>query len=224
MKIVLLPGMDGTGKLFAPLMPFLDKESTTIISYPTEGKQDYGTLVEYVKTKLPNEDFMLVAESFSGPIGAILAKHNILNLKAIVFVATFVSTPRQSLLKIMRRLPLKLFYKMPFASIIFRLFMFGSHASESVVAQFQKVLAQLPSKTLKQRMLAIESLSPISGSLEIPAVYIRPEEDRLVPYSKCMEFNALFNKITVKTIKGPHFIIQANPRECAEVINSGPHF
>ncbi len=224
MKIVLLPGMDGTGKLFAPLIPFLDKDSTMIITYPTEGKQDYGTLVEYVKAKLPNEDFMLVAESFSGPIGAILAKHNIINLKAIIFVATFISTPRRSLLMIMRRLPINLFSKMPFASIIYRFFMFGSNTSESVVEQFKKVLAQLPSKTLKQRMLAIESLGTISGSLEIPAVYIRPEEDRLVPYSKCIEFNALFNNIAVKTIKGPHFIIQANPRECAEVINGGPHF
>ena len=221
---MLLPGLDGTGELFAPLMPFLDKESTTIISYPTEGKQDYGTLVEYVKSKLPSDDFILVAESFSGPIGAILAKRNILNLKAIVFVATFISPPRRLLLKTMRRLPLKIFSKIPFATIIYRHFLFGSNVSESVVAQFQKVLAKLPSKTLKQRMLAIESFSLSNGSLTIPTIYIRPDDDRLVPYSKCVEFKALFDSISVKTIKGPHFILQENPKECAEVINCGSHF
>lgn len=223
MKIVLLPGMDGTGELFAPLMPFLDKESTTIITYPTEGMQDYGTLVEYVKLKLPQDDFMLVAESFSGPIGVILAKHNIPNLKTIVFVASFISTPRRFLLKIMRHLPIKAFSNLPFSTTIYRQFMFGLHAREGVVSHFQNVLVKLSSKTLKQRMFAIESLSLSSGSLEIPAVYIRPEEDRLVPYSKCMEFKAMFKNISVKFIKGPHFIIQANPRECAEVINRGQY-
>lgn len=224
MEIVLLPGMDGTGELFAPLMPFLDKESTTVISYPKHGKQDYGTLVEYVKSKLPNDDFILVAESFSGPIGAILAKRNLLNLKAIVFVATFISPPRQFILKIMRLIPLKQLSKMPFTTRIYRHFLFSPHVSDSVVAQFQKVLAKLPSKILKQRMLAIETLKLNNGNIAIPAIYIRPEDDKLVPYSKCVEFKMLFNNISVKTIKGPHFIIQTNPKECAEIINCESHF
>ncbi len=149
----------------------------------------------------------------------MLARQKIQNLKAVIFVATFMSPPRRLLLKIIRRLPIKQFSKIPFAAIIYRHFMFGSHISEGIITQFQKVLTQLPSKILKQRILAIESLSPIGGSLEIPAVYIRPENDRLVPYSKCMEFTSLFKSISLKKINGPHFIIQANPEECAEVIN-----
>ncbi|WP_428607304.1 alpha/beta fold hydrolase [Sedimenticola sp.] len=220
MRIVLLPGMDGTGRLFSPLLPFLDKDSTTIISYPTVGKQDYDTLAEHVKSKLPDEEFILVAESFSGPIGAILAKSNIPNLKAIVFVATFLSTPSRPLLKIVRHLPIKLFSKMPFVSAIYRFYMFDPHAGEGVLSLFKDVLAELPSKTLKQRMAAIQSLKPSGGCIELPAVYIRPEEDRLVPYSKCLEFKSLFKNLSVRSISGPHFIIQVNPEECARVINS----
>jgi pimeloyl-ACP methyl ester carboxylesterase len=188
------------------------------------GKQDYDTLVEYVKSKLPNEDFMLVAESFSGPIGVVLAQSNIPNLKAIVFVATFLSTPRLSLIKIVRQLPIKLFSKLPFATAVYRFFMFGSHAPKDVVSQFQKVLAELPSETLKQRLLAIESLSLGADKIDLPAVYIRAEEDRLVSYDKSSEIKEVFSSLSVKTIKGPHFIIQTNPEECAEVINSGPDF
>ncbi len=212
--------MDGTGKLFAPLLQFLDKESTTIISYPTKGKQDYETLFEYVREKLPEEEFILVAESFSGPIGAKLAKSNIPNLKAIFFVATFITTPRKLLIKIVRQLPIKLLTKLPFVPRIYRHYLFGSKATKDKLVQFHKILSQLPSNTLKQRMLAIESLVSLGGgSLEVPAVYIRPEEDKLVPYSKCIEFSALFSNYSVKTIRGPHFILQANPKECADVIN-----
>ncbi len=224
MRKVLLPGMDGTGKLFDPLLPFLDIESTTIISYPDTGKQDYDTLVEYVKSKLPNEEFMLVAESFSGPIGVALAKSNIPNLKAIVFVATFLSTPRRSLLNLANYLPIKASSKLPFAPAIIRQFMFGLGADKEIIGQFQKILDELPSETLKQRLLAIQSLSPSIGNIDLPAVYIRAEEDKLVPFSKCLEFNALFRNFSIKTIKGPHFILQTNPQECAEVINCGSHF
>lgn len=224
MKKVLLPGMDGTGQLFAPLLPYLDEVSASVISYPTMGKQDYDTLVEYVKSKLPNEDFILVAESFSGPIGVVLAQDNIPNLKAIVFVATFLSTPRRSLVKVMRHLPIKLFSKLPFATALYRFFMFGSHAPNEIVTLFQEVLSELPSETLKQRLLAIESLSLSAGDIDIPAVYIQAEEDRLVSYDKCSEFKEVFSSLSVKTIKGPHFVIQTNPEECAEIINGWPCF
>jgi pimeloyl-ACP methyl ester carboxylesterase len=186
------------------------------------GKQDYDTLVEYVKSKLPNEDFMLVAESFSGPIGVVLAQSDIPNLKAIVFVATFLSTPRRSLVKVMRHLPIKLFSKLPFATALYRFFMFGSHAPNEIVTLFQEVLSELPSETLKQRLFAIESLSLSADKIDLPAVYIRAEEDRLVSCEKCTEFKTIFSSLSVKTIKGPHFVIQTNPEECAEVINGEP--
>ncbi len=216
--------MDGTGKLFAPLLPFLDKESTTIISYPTEGQQDYEALMDYVKPKLPKEDFILVAESFSGPIGAILAGSGISNLKAVVFVATFLSTPRRFLVKAVRQLPIKFLSKLPLATAIYRKYLFGARANEEVISQFQEVLSKLPEKTLKQRLLAIDSLKPTSGNIDVPAVYIQAEEDQLVEYKKFAEFKALFSSISIKTIRGPHFILQTNPEKCAEVINCGPHF
>ena len=66
MKIILLPGLDGTGDMFAPILSLLTDFDTEVISLPQSGSQDYETLCEHVKLSLPSEDFILIAESFSG--------------------------------------------------------------------------------------------------------------------------------------------------------------
>lgn len=74
MKVVLLPGLDGTGILFKPLTDVLSKDiDYLVISYPADRNLNYQELVEYVMGQLPKEDFILVGESFSGPIAYQIA-------------------------------------------------------------------------------------------------------------------------------------------------------
>jgi len=68
MKIAFLPGMDGTGELFNSVINELPEYECLVIPLPSSGQQDYVSLVEYVKSKLPEEECVLVVESFSGPI------------------------------------------------------------------------------------------------------------------------------------------------------------
>lgn len=67
--LVLLPGMDGTGELFASLLAQLGGETRSIVvRYPTCEFLNYDALTEVVKAQLPDgESFVLLAESFSGP-------------------------------------------------------------------------------------------------------------------------------------------------------------
>ncbi|WP_457668658.1 hypothetical protein [Thiolapillus sp.] len=49
MKLVMLPGLDGTGDLFKPFLELLPEEmNVTVISYPVNIKQNYEELVELV--------------------------------------------------------------------------------------------------------------------------------------------------------------------------------
>ena len=70
MKIVLLPGLDGTGELFKPFIDSLPPGIEPIlVSYPPKEKLGYGELSDYVMSRLPkDEEYLLVGESFSGPI------------------------------------------------------------------------------------------------------------------------------------------------------------
>lgn len=62
MKLVFLPGMDGTGNLFSPLFRFLPNFDCQVISLPEVGGQDYVSIKNYVKGRFPVEDFILIAE------------------------------------------------------------------------------------------------------------------------------------------------------------------
>jgi len=73
--LVLLPGLDGTGDFFAPLVAALgDRIPTCIVRYPLAGATDYPTCMAIARTALPTErPYILLGESFSGPIAVCLA-------------------------------------------------------------------------------------------------------------------------------------------------------
>ena len=91
MLIILLPGMDGTGSLFYPFTRCLPKHvETKIISYSSQQPLSYRQLEEYVISQLPaTGEYILVAESFSGPIAIKIAGRANGGLKAVVLVASF---------------------------------------------------------------------------------------------------------------------------------------
>lgn len=74
--LVLLPGMDGTGTLFDPLLAVLPKTcQIKVIKYPTDASLTYEELERYVIERLPigRSPLIVIAESFSGPIALRLA-------------------------------------------------------------------------------------------------------------------------------------------------------
>ena len=73
-RLVLLPGLDGTGELFARFVGALGGIETRVIAYPPDRAMTYAEHEAFVRDKLPaDEDYFLLAESFSGPIGISIA-------------------------------------------------------------------------------------------------------------------------------------------------------
>jgi pimeloyl-ACP methyl ester carboxylesterase len=218
LKLVLLPGMDGTGHLFAPLLHSIPEFDCQIIPLPEEGNQCYPSITEWVKDKLPEENFILIAESFSGPIGLELAKAQPDNLKGIIFVATFLSPPNKLLTTLARFLPLKLMSRLPFSSYVLKRLFLGSGASNELVDLFRSTINSLPPSLISARLNTISSLVFSPARLDLPVGYIQARSDKLIQKNKICEFKAKFKDILIKPIEGPHFILQAKPNECSEVI------
>src|SRR5262245_10326170 len=93
--IVLLPGMDGTGDLFAPLIAQLKGAPTPlVVSYPNAEPLGYSELTALARKALPrNQPYILLGESFSGPIAVQLAAERPHGLVGLVLCASFVSSP-----------------------------------------------------------------------------------------------------------------------------------
>jgi pimeloyl-ACP methyl ester carboxylesterase len=219
LKLVLLPGLDGTGNLFGPLLRSLSGFDCKIIALPETGDQDYPSITQSILKCLPEENFILIAESFSGPIGAALANECIKNLKGIIFVATFLSAPRKMLLGLARHLPLTYLSLLPLTSYFYKKWFLGSDASRELTDLFQSTVRALPTNLIKARLNSIYALDGSTGSCDLPAMYVKASLDKLVPESKISEFRYRFKHIIVKTVDGPHFILQANPIACAEAIS-----
>src|SRR5688572_6495247 len=90
--VVLLPGMDGSGSLFDDFIAALGTRTITI-AYPPDRPLNYEQLERFVESSLPGEPYILLGESFSGPIAIRLASRCLPNLQAVVLVCTFATLP-----------------------------------------------------------------------------------------------------------------------------------
>ena len=223
MKLILLPGMDGTGVLFEPLLHHIGDLDYETISLPNGGPQDYSTLTDYVAARLPKQEYVILAESFSGGIAPKLARSSDANLKGVLFIASFLSSPTKFLPLLMTALPIKLLARLPLSDYLFRLFLLGKNSSPEIIALFRKAIAITPSHVLRDRLRQIAKLKPDGKTSLLGSVYIHPKTDLLVS-NQTAEFVAAFPNITTLELDGPHFILQAKPEECAKIIISSWNF
>ena len=93
--LVLLPGLDGTGLLFADFAASFGPEVKVIVaSYPTDTPLGYSELESVARTFLPQDQpFFLLAESFSGPIGIAIAASSPPGLLGLVLCCSFARNP-----------------------------------------------------------------------------------------------------------------------------------
>ena len=98
-RLVLLPGMDGTGDLFEPLQEALDPRTRVdIVRYPGSGPQGYDELEPRIRAQLPaDEPFVLLGESFSGPLAIAIAATPPPGLRGLILCCSFARAPAPGL-------------------------------------------------------------------------------------------------------------------------------
>ena len=218
--LALLPGLDGTGELFAPFMAALTRHPHRIVPLPATGDQRHAALAARLRDGLPCEPFVLVAESFSGPIGAALARDPPSAMRGIAFVATFLSPPPGAGLGGL--LPVKPLALWPGARSASRAVLLGPRADPEVAALFERVLRGLDARLVRERLAAIAALRARPGgpAVDLPALYLRATADWLVRGRHADEFGRSFPRLRVEAVRGPHFLLQARPVPCAALIEA----
>lgn len=213
--------MDGTGILFRPFIQELTQHisedifkdiNVQAISYPCDQKLSYGELIDYVRSRLPGEEeVILVAESFSGPIGYALAAEQPNMIRAVIFVATFLSPPK-GLLRMMPPPLIALLMKIPLPVFLLSRLIFergSSNTSNKTIALFKTALKKIQRPVLAARMREMTGLRTEQQILDIPCAYIRAGNDLLISRSHAEEFRRIAPQLEVTEIPGPHFLMQA---------------
>jgi pimeloyl-ACP methyl ester carboxylesterase len=220
LNCLLLPGLDGTGELFAPVLARLPTEiRAEVIAYPRDKTLDLSELAAFVLRRLPAEKFVLVAESFSGLVALTLLPEAAERIRGVVFVGAFAEPPRPLLLRLAPMVghSSTLLRSMP--SFLLRQFCVGADATATSIRELRNTISSVAPAVLVQR-LAIVSRRHVfkRPSVEIPCCYLRAKNDRLVPASCAEWFRERFPAFQLEEVEGPHFLLQAKPDQAAAVI------
>jgi len=213
-KAILLPGLDGSGRLFAPLLAAgpraLDAEP---VSYPPDVPLGYDELVALVRPRLPRSRFVLVAESFSGPIAVRLAAERPRGLAALVLAATFLHRPLNPVLHPIRGLVGARLFGVPMPAGVVRHFMAGPDAPDGLVAEVQRAVAAVSSEVLALRSaeaLRVDVREALAR-VEVPILFLAPTRDRLIRTDAHEDVLALRPDAEVALLDSPHMILQRCP-------------
>jgi pimeloyl-[acyl-carrier protein] methyl ester esterase len=216
LRALLLPGLDGSGRLFAPLLAAgpraLDPEP---VPYPSGPPLGYDELAALVRRRLPRGRFLLLAESFSGPIAVRLAAERPRGLVALVLAATFLRRPLGPALHPVRALLGARLFAFPMPAAVVRLFMAGPDAPSSLVAEVQRAVAAVPPEVLARRSreaLGVDVRDALRA-VEVPVLFIAPDRDRLIRRNAHEDVRAALPGAQVARIDAPHMVLQRSPHE-----------
>jgi pimeloyl-ACP methyl ester carboxylesterase len=176
---VLLPGLDGTGDLFAPVVDALGPNvPTQIVRYPLSHASDYATCEAIARAALPiDRPYVLLGESFSGPIAVSIAATAPRGLRGLILCSTFVCNPHPYLRPLRPLLSILPVYSAPLG--VSRFLILEKFATPALRKLHQQTLARLPPTTVRERLRANARVH--ATTLEVPHVRMERERTKLQP-------------------------------------------
>ncbi|MBP2158851.1 MULTISPECIES: alpha/beta fold hydrolase [Asticcacaulis] len=207
-KCVLLPGLDGSGIFFAELTEALHgKAETLVLTYPEHGPQSYTALADHLRRQMPDEDYVIVAESFAGPLAILLAAQAPVKPKSLILAASFARNPFPLFGGMFgNALPGLINDKaLPVMEAV--LLRPGDH--EMTWKVFQTV-SRLDPNVLRDRIKAVTTCDVTKplAQLDLPILYLQGTEDKLVSAAHGALVARTGKHVTLARVATPHFVLQ----------------
>lgn len=220
--LTLLPGLDGTGRLFTPLIEALDGAADThVISYPNlDTPADY---VASVAAELPTDrPSVLVAESFSGPIALELLAARPDRFSGAVLSTTYARPPMGLVVSVAHKLRLSTFVNPLMNEQILRLFCLNGIADLGLIRNIVEVVRPIDRDTIGSRLRAMVQMdgSPHLDAIRCPVLVLTATRDRVVRRRFSESLLVALPDVAHRTIEGPHLLLQAAPVPCAAAIRA----
>ena len=203
--------MDGTGKLFQPILEIIPSEhSVTVCSLVQKVGFSYNQQAIEINRTLKDKVIVL-AESYSGMIALELAQIAPEKIQSIIFVASFLSPPSK-ISKLGHLVPKILLTPAKNPNVLMLKFLFGKYLTSTLATLFQKTMDLIDIDVMQFRLKQIAKIKPISFSCNIPALYLAATSDNLVSKEVIKNVNSIFTQLNVEKVDGTHFLLQTNPK------------
>ena len=223
LTFVLLPGLDGTGRLmdyFARQLP--GGRPAQVISYPGDRAMTLTALERHVRRRLPAQPFLLIAESFGGLIGARIAAHPPRQMRGLVLSASFATFPMSRALAPLQYVirPSLLNHRPP--RQVTELLLAGFPCPAKKRRTLEEVIHSVDSRVLLSRMKLIlrsNTLADMNKS-RLPLLYLQALRDRLVGKRSIEEILKVRPDAALRVIDAPHFLLQLAPGAAYQAIKA----
>lgn len=204
--------MDGTGELFEPFIAALDGEfEVRVVRYPADHCGGYEGLEAFARAAIPEDrPYILLGESFSGPIAISIAASAPGQLRGLVLCSTFARNPRPALAVLK-----------PFVGAVpFKALPAGWLVDAPMREAFKQALDQVTTPALHARLRAVLAVDVCDrlAACDVPILYLRGKRDRLVPRAAATLVAKIKPAAKVIDFDAPHFLLQTAPGAAAREV------
>ncbi len=223
--LVLLPGLDGTGLLFADFVAALGPEfDPIVVRYSADIPLGYEELEPLVRRFLPTDKpFILLGESFGGPLSISIAASAPPGLVGLVLCCTFACYPRP----VFRRMRWLAPY-VPVAGALVtlaRTVVSPAPVTPSLRAKLDQARNMVSKHVLRSRVgeLLRKDFTRDLAKIDVPILDLRATRDGIVPNRAGKPIRRLGRRVQAVDVPGPHFLLLAKPAETAAIITNFAH-
>lgn len=217
----ILPGLDGTTRMldgFVAQARAAGFDDAAAIGYPHDRVLDAVGLEAFAREQLPGDHpFVLLGESFSGPIALRIAADPPPMLRALVLSTTFATTPVPLLspfAPLTRIAPM--LRPMPLLSWL----LLGRWRTPALETALRQALDEVSPDVLRSRAalaLRIDARDALTR-IRVPTLYLRAKHDRLMHPSAGDTILRGVADARLQAFDGPHLLLQTRGEACAEAI------
>ena len=215
--LVLLPGLDGTGKLFSGFVRALGSDiDAQIVSYPVDQPLGYAELETLVRAALPaDRRFVVLGESFSGPVAIQIGANPPAGLAGVILCGTFAKNPYPLFgwaQPLAAWFPVKSLPRWLRAPL-----MWGSLAAERAPTQLNRAMAAVSADVIRHRIAALLAVNASAALSRVrsPILVLQARHDLVIPRSATQWILETAPHAQLVEVDGPHLLLQTRPEECA---------
>lgn len=218
---ILLPGLDGTGRLFGP---FLQRASGAldfhVLSYPPDRFLGYEALAERVLAELPRDrPFALLGESFGGPLALRVAATAPAGLVGLVLASSFHRRPAATAISTLRFLS-PAYFHLPLPAHGVRLLLAGSSGEDALVREVQESVAMVKGSVMAARAkeaIRVDATEALRR-VPVPVLFLGGKRDRLLRTALPIEVRAVRSDAEIRMLDAPHLTLQTKPEESMRIV------
>jgi pimeloyl-ACP methyl ester carboxylesterase len=190
------------------------------VAYPPDEPKDYSALLPLVLSALPKDHpFLILGESFSGPLAIMAAATRPTGLCGVVLCASFVRNPLwfrpRWLRHLVHPIAFQFFHLLsPIKTIL------GGYSTSELRRLLAQALEPVRPSVLACRARAILEVD-VRAELQacpVPVLYLQAQSDRVVHRQNLSDVQSAFPALKIAQIPAPHLLLQTQPHAAVEAI------